>query len=80
MLQTLFGPIFVNTLLIAIILIVLKSSWKEVIFFKSSIIKPTTLNINKQKAIGDIVADLVTCIISIPPKYQHVVSSLDSEK
>jgi len=33
MLQTLFGPIFVNTLLIAIILIVLKSSWKEVIFF-----------------------------------------------
>jgi len=44
---------------------------------KSSIIKPTT---NKQKTIGDAVADPVACVVSIPPKYQYVVSRLGSEE
>jgi len=51
-----------------------------VFFFKSSIIKPTTLNTNEQEAIGGMVADPAACVISIPPKYQHVVSSLGSEE
>jgi len=50
------------------------------IYFKSSIIKPTTLNTNEQEAIGGAVADPVACVISMPPKYQHVVSSLGSEE
>ena len=49
-------------------------------FFKSSIIKPTTLNTNEQEAIGGAVADPAACVVSIPPKYQHVVSSLGSEE
>ena len=51
-----------------------------IIFFKPSIIKPTTLNTNEQEAIGSTVADPVACVVSIPPKYQHVVSSLGSEE
>jgi len=50
------------------------------LFFKSSIIKPTTLNTNEQEAIGGTVADPVACVVSMPPKYQHVVSSLGSEE
>jgi len=73
MLQTLFGLIFVNTLLTNSTQKLLRRSD----FFKSSIIEPTTLDINKQKAIRGIVADLTTYIISIPPKYKHVASSLD---
>jgi len=49
-------------------------------FFKSLIIKPTTLNTNEQEAIGDIVVDPVACVVSMPPKYQHVVSSLGNEE
>ena len=48
--------------------------------FKSSIIKPTTLNTNEQEAIRGTVADPVACVVSMPPKYQHVVSSLGSEE
>jgi len=47
---------------------------------KSSIIKPTTLNTNKQETIRDIVADSAACVVGMPPKYQHVVSSLGSEE
>ena len=47
---------------------------------KSSIIKPTTLNTNEQEAIRGMVADPVACVVSMPPKYQHVVSSLGSEE
>jgi len=50
------------------------------IFFKSSIIKPTTLNTNEQETIGGMVADPAVCVVSMPSKYQHVVSSLGSEK
>ena len=49
-------------------------------FFKSSIIKLATLNTNEQEAIGSIVADPTAYVISIPSKYQHVVSSLNSEE
>jgi len=49
-------------------------------FFKSSIIKPTTLNTNEQEAIRGAVADPAACVVSMPPKYQHVVSSLGSEE
>jgi len=49
-------------------------------FFTSSIIKLTTLNTNKQKAIEGTVADPAVYVISMPPKYQHVVSSLGSEE
>jgi len=49
-------------------------------FKKSSIIKPTTLDINEQEAIGGAVANPVACVVSMPPKYQHVVSSLGSEE
>ena len=49
-------------------------------FFKSSIIKPTTLNTNEQETIGSMVADPAVCVVSMPSKYQHVISSLDSEK
>ena len=49
-------------------------------FKKSSIIKPTTLNTNEQEAIEGTVADPMAYIISMPPKYQHVVSSLGSEE
>jgi len=49
-------------------------------FFKSSIIKPTTLNTNEQETIGGAVADPAACVVSMPPKYQHVVSSLGSEE
>ena len=49
-------------------------------FFKSSIIKPTTLNTNEQEAIGGAVADPTACVVSMPSKYQHVVSSLGSEE
>jgi len=45
---------------------------------KSSIIKPTTLN--EQEAIRGMVADPVACVVSMPPKYQHVVSSLGSKE
>ena len=45
---------------------------------KSSIIKPTTLN--EQEAIGGMVADPVAYVVSMPSKYQHVVSSLGSEE
>jgi len=48
-------------------------------FFKSSIIKLTTLNTNKQKAIRGVVANSVVYVVSMSPKYQHVVSSLSSE-
>ena len=48
--------------------------------FKSLIIKPTTLNTNEQKAIGGMVADPIACVVSMPLKYQHVVSSLGSEE
>jgi len=51
-----------------------------IFFFKSSIIKLTTLNTNEQEAIRSMVVDLIAYVISIPPKYQHVVSSLDSEE
>jgi len=55
---------------------------KRLFFFKkkSSIIKPTTLNTNEQEAIGGMVADPAACVVSMPPKYQHVVSSLGSEE
>jgi len=53
---------------------------KRLFFFKSLIIKPTTLNTNKQEAIGGMVVDPVACVISMPPKYQHVVSSLGNEE
>ena len=49
-------------------------------FFKSSIIKPTTLNTNEQDSIGGAVADPAACVVSMPPKYQHVVGSLGSEE
>ena len=49
-------------------------------FFTSSIIKLTTLNTNKQKAIKDAMADFAACIVSMPSKYQHIVSSLGSKK
>jgi len=49
-------------------------------FFKSLITKPTTLNTNEQEAIGGAVADPAACVVSMPPKYQHVVSSLGSEE
>jgi len=49
-------------------------------FFKSSIIKLTTLNTNKQKAIRGIVANSMVYVVSMSPKYQHVVSSLGSEE
>ena len=39
-------------------------------FFESSIIKPTTLNTNEQEAIGSMVADPATCVVSMLPKYQ----------
>ena len=39
-------------------------------FFKSSIIKPTTLDTNEQEAIGNTVADPAACVVSMPPKYQ----------
>jgi len=52
----------------------------EFFFSKSSIIKPTTLNTNKQEAIRGMVADPVAYVVSMPPKYQHVVSSLGSEE
>jgi len=39
-------------------------------FFKSSIIKPTTLNTNEQEAIGNTVADPVACVVNMPFKYQ----------
>ena len=48
--------------------------------FKSLIIKPTTLNTNEQEAIGGMVADPMACVVSMPLKYQHVVSSLGSEE
>jgi len=51
-----------------------------ILIFKSSIIKLTTLNTNEQEAIGGMVADPVACVVSMPPKYQHVVSSLGSEE
>ena len=50
------------------------------IFFKSLIIKPTTLNTNEQETIGGMVADPAVCVVNMPSKYQHVVSSLGSEK
>ena len=49
-------------------------------FFKSSIIKPTTLNTNEQEAIGGTVTDPAACVVSMSPKYQHIVSSLGSEE
>jgi len=49
-------------------------------FLKSSIIKPTTLNTNEQEAIGGAVVDPAACVVSMSPKYQHVVSSLGSEE
>jgi len=49
-------------------------------FFKSSIIKLTTLNTNEQKAIRGVVANSVVYVVSMSPKYQHVVSSLGSEE
>ena len=49
-------------------------------FLISSIVKPTTLNTNEQEAIRGAVADPVACVVSMPPKYQHVVSSLSSEE
>ena len=55
-------------------------SHEDYFFFKSSIIKPTTLNTNEQEAIGGAVADPAACVVSMPPKYQHVVSSLGSEE
>ena len=48
-------------------------------FFKSLIIKLTTLNTNKQKAIRGVVANSVVYVVSMSPKYQHIVSSLSSE-
>ena len=48
--------------------------------FKSLIIKPTTLNTNEQEAIGGMVADPMACVVSMPLKYQHVVSSLGSKE
>jgi len=50
------------------------------IYIKSSIIKPTTLNTNEQEAIEGMMADPVACVVSMPPKYQHVVSSLGSKE
>ena len=48
---------------------------------KSSIvIKPTTQDTNEQEAIGGTVADPAACVVSMPPKYQHAVSSLGSEE
>jgi len=48
------------------------SNSREILFFffKSLIIKPTTLNTNEQQAIGNTVADPAVCVVSIPPKYQ----------
>ena len=37
-------------------------------FFKSSIIKPTILNTNEQKAIGGTVEDPAACVVSMPVK------------
>jgi len=34
---------------------------------------------NEQEAIGGVTADPVACVVSMPPKYQHVFSSLGSE-
>jgi len=49
-------------------------------FKKSPIIKPTTLNTNEQETIRDMVTDPAACVVSMPLKYQHVVSSLGSEE
>ena len=38
------------------------------------------INTNEQETIWDIVTDPVTCVVSIAPKYQYVVSSLGSEE
>jgi len=40
----------------------------DVFFFKSSIIKPTVLNTNEQKAIGGTVEDPAACVVSMPVK------------
>ena len=37
-------------------------------FFKSSIMKPTILNTNEQKAIGGMVEDPAACVVSMPVK------------
>jgi len=57
-------------------------SRNSILFFlkKLSIIKPTTLNTNEQETIGNTVADPVACVVSMPSKYQHVVSNLGSEE
>jgi len=47
---------------------------------KSSIIKPTTLNTNEQKTIEGMVTDPVAYVISMPPKYQYIISSLGNEE
>ena len=36
--------------------------------------------INKQETIRGMVADPAVCVVSMPPKYQHIVSSLGSEE
>jgi len=38
------------------------------------------INTNEQETIWGTVTDSVTCVVSIAPKYQHVVSSLGSEE
>ena len=38
------------------------------------------INTNEQETIWGIVTDPVTCVVSIAPKYQYVVSSLGSEE
>ena len=63
-----------------IFLQMLQSPSTVTFFFKSLIIKPTTLNTNEQETIGGAVADPAACVVSMPPKYQHVVSSLGSEE
>jgi len=50
------------------------------LFSKPSIIKLTTLNTNEQEAIGGAVVDPAAYVVSMPPKYQYVVSSLGSEE
>ena len=62
-------------------IIILVLLFMVVFFFKkSSIIKPTTLNTNEQEAIRGTVANSAACVVSMPPKYQHVISSLGSKE
>ena len=54
--------------------------YKDTLFLKKNHQLQITLNTNEQDTIGSMVTDPVVCVVSILPKYQHVVSSLGSEE